>query len=94
MLACDEVIDLVAKLLATHLNTRQSLPIIDKNNGKVDHVMCRSPVVVVIKDVEDEDGYTVPFINGHELGAACDRVNAEGGACSGNHLVVPERIEG
>jgi hypothetical protein len=56
VLACDEVVDLVVKLLAAHLDTGQSLPIIDKDNGEVDLVVCCSPVVVVIPDVEDEDG--------------------------------------
>jgi hypothetical protein len=38
VLACDEAVDLVAKLLAANLDAGQSLPIIDKNNVKVDLV--------------------------------------------------------
>lgn len=56
VLACDEVVDLVAKVWATHLDTEQFLPIIDENNGKVNLVVCRSPVVVVIPYIKDEDG--------------------------------------
>jgi hypothetical protein len=56
VLACNEVVDFVAKLLAAHLDTGQSLSIIDKHNGKVDLMVRRGPVVFVIPDVENEDG--------------------------------------
>lgn len=75
VLACDESVDLVTKRLAAHLDTGEPLPIIDEKHGKVDFVVSRGPVVAVIPDVEGEDGQTVPFVDGHQLGAARYRVD-------------------
>jgi hypothetical protein len=95
MLACDDTVDFVAKLATAYLfDGRRTPPVINKNNGKVDLVVCCGPVVVVIPDVEDEDGQTVPFVDGHELGVARSWVDAEGAACFGKHLVVLDVING
>lgn len=93
MLASNEMVDLFAKLFAAHLDTGLPLPIVDKQDRQVNVIVCRSPVVVVIPDVEGEDGYAIPLVDGHKLGTARHGVDVEGATCSVDHLVVLKGIE-